>query len=100
MVHENAPQRQANESIPTSGKVVPFRQQGGHGLKLLSAERLASKYGFRIFPILTNTKNAAIKDWPRQATSNLAKYQVLSQTGIAALSQANSVQQEILKLLQ
>jgi flagellin len=35
-----------------------------------------------------------------QATSDLAKYQVLSQTGIAALAQANSVQQEILKLLQ
>jgi flagellin len=34
------------------------------------------------------------------ATSNLAKYQVLSQTGIAALAQANSVQQEVLKLLQ
>jgi flagellin len=35
-----------------------------------------------------------------QATSDLAKYQVLSQTGISALAQANSVQQEILKLLQ
>jgi flagellin len=35
-----------------------------------------------------------------QATSDMAKFQVLSQTGIAALSQANSVQQEILKLLQ
>lgn len=35
-----------------------------------------------------------------QATSDMAKYQVLSQTGIAALSQANSVQQEVLKLLQ
>ncbi|HEY0264303.1 MAG TPA: flagellin [Granulicella sp.] len=35
-----------------------------------------------------------------QATSDLAKYQVLSQTGIAALAQANSVQQEVLKLLQ
>jgi flagellin len=35
-----------------------------------------------------------------QATSNLAKYQVLSQTGISALAQANSVQQEVLKLLQ
>ncbi len=30
-----------------------------------------------------------------QATSDLAKYQVLSQTGISALAQANSVQQEI-----
>jgi flagellin len=35
-----------------------------------------------------------------EATSNLAKYQVLSQTGISALAQANSTQQEILKLLQ
>jgi flagellin len=35
-----------------------------------------------------------------QATSDLAKYQVLSQTGISALAQANSTQQEILKLLQ
>ena len=35
-----------------------------------------------------------------QATSDLAKYQVLSQTGISAHAQANSTQQEILKLLQ
>jgi flagellin len=34
------------------------------------------------------------------ATSDLSKFQVLSQTGIAALAQANSVQQEVLKLLQ
>jgi flagellin len=35
-----------------------------------------------------------------QATSNLSKYEILSQTGIAALAQANSVQQEVTKLLQ
>ena len=35
-----------------------------------------------------------------QATSDMAKYQVLSQTGISALAQANSAQQEILKLMQ
>jgi flagellin len=35
-----------------------------------------------------------------QAASNLSKFQVLSQTGISALAQANSVQQEVLKLLQ
>ena len=35
-----------------------------------------------------------------QAASDLSKYQVLSQTGISALAQANSVQQEVLKLLQ
>ena len=34
------------------------------------------------------------------ATSNMSKYEILSQTGIAALAQANSQQQEVLKLLQ
>jgi flagellin len=34
------------------------------------------------------------------AATNLSKYQILSQTGISALAQANSVQQEVLKLLQ
>lgn len=35
-----------------------------------------------------------------QATSNLSKYEILSQTGISALAQANSLQQEVTKLLQ
>lgn len=34
------------------------------------------------------------------ASSNLSKYEILSQTGIAALAQANSIQQEVTKLLQ
>jgi flagellin len=34
------------------------------------------------------------------ATSNLSKFEILSQTGISALAQANSVQQEVTKLLQ
>ncbi|MFZ0663362.1 MAG: flagellin [Acidobacteriaceae bacterium] len=34
------------------------------------------------------------------ATSNLSKYEILTQTGISALSQANSVEQEVTKLLQ
>jgi flagellin len=33
-------------------------------------------------------------------TSDMSKYEVLTQTGIAALAQANSVQQEVTKLLQ
>jgi flagellin len=34
------------------------------------------------------------------ATSAMSKYQILSQTGIASLAQANSIQQEVTKLLQ
>jgi flagellin len=35
-----------------------------------------------------------------QASSNMSKYEILSQTGISALAQANSIQQEVTKLLQ
>jgi flagellin len=35
-----------------------------------------------------------------QATSNLSKYSILQQTGIAALQQANNMQQSVLKLFQ
>jgi flagellin len=34
------------------------------------------------------------------ATSDMSKYEILSQTGISALAQANSVEQEVTKLLQ
>jgi len=34
------------------------------------------------------------------ATTALSKYEILSQTGISALAQANSIQQEVTKLLQ
>ena len=34
------------------------------------------------------------------ASSNMSKYEILSQTGISALAQANSLQQEVTKLLQ
>jgi flagellin len=34
------------------------------------------------------------------ASSALSKYQILTQSGISALAQANSVQQDVLKLLQ
>ena len=34
------------------------------------------------------------------ASSNMSKYEILSQTGISALAQANSMQQEVAKLLQ
>jgi flagellin len=49
---------------------------------------------------LSSAQSSIVSTNYGQATSDLAKYQVLSQTGISALAQANSVQQEILKLLQ
>jgi len=49
---------------------------------------------------LASAQNSIMATDYGQAASNLSKYQILSQTGISALAQANSVQQEVLKLLQ
>jgi flagellin len=49
---------------------------------------------------ITSAQNAIQATDYASATSNMSKYEILTQTGIAALAQANSVQQEVLKLLQ
>ena len=49
---------------------------------------------------VTSAENSITQTDYGQASSNLSKYEILSQTGISALAQANSVQQEVLKLLQ
>jgi flagellin len=64
--------------------------------ELTSASNVASVESVN----LASAQNAVTATDYGQAASNLSKYQILSQTGIAALAQANSVQQEVLKLLQ
>jgi flagellin len=49
---------------------------------------------------LVSAQNAIQATDYAAATSNMSKYEILSQTGIAALAQANSVQQEVTNLLQ
>ncbi len=49
---------------------------------------------------LTSAENNVTATNYAQAASDLSKFQVLSQTGISAIAQANTVQQEVLKLLQ
>jgi flagellin len=49
---------------------------------------------------LTSAQNAIQATDYASATANMSKYEILSQTGIAALAQANTVQQEVTKLLQ
>ena len=49
---------------------------------------------------VTAAQNAIQATDYASATSNMSKFEILSQTGIAALAQANSVQQEVTKLLQ
>jgi len=49
---------------------------------------------------IVSAQNAVQATDYASATSNMSKYEILSQTGIAALAQANQVQQEVIKLLQ
>jgi flagellin len=49
---------------------------------------------------LSSASNSIMATDYTQATSQLSKYQVLTQTGISALAQANSTQQAVTKLLQ
>ena len=49
---------------------------------------------------ITGAQNAVQATDYAAATTALSKYEILSQTGISALAQANSLQQEVTKLLQ
>ena len=49
---------------------------------------------------LSSAENSVMATDYTQATSMLSKYQILTQTGISALAQANSTQQAVTKLLQ
>jgi flagellin len=49
---------------------------------------------------VTSAQNAVQATDYASATSNMSKYEILSQTGISALAQANSMQSEVTKLLQ
>jgi flagellin len=49
---------------------------------------------------VTAAQNAVQATDYASATSNMSKYEILSQTGISALAQANSMSQEVTKLLQ
>jgi len=49
---------------------------------------------------ITSAQNAVQATDYASATTQLSKFEILSQTGISALAQANSLQQEVTKLLQ
>jgi flagellin len=49
---------------------------------------------------VTSAQNSIMATDYGAATSNLSKYEILTQTGISALSQANSTEQMVTKLLQ
>jgi flagellin len=74
-------------------------QRGYLGSQINTLNSAASVESTEQTNVVSAQNNIMATDYG-QATSNLSKYQILSQTGISALAQANTVQQEVLKLLQ
>jgi len=74
-------------------------QRGYLGSQINTLNSAASVESTEQTNVVSAQNNIMATDYG-QATSNLSKFQILSQTGISALAQANSVQQEVLKLLQ
>ena len=74
-------------------------QRGYLGSQINTLNTVASVANTEQTNVVSAQNNIMATDYG-QATSNLSKFQILSQTGISALAQANTVQQEVLKLLQ
>ena len=70
--------------------IGPHGSGGSHASTIINA----------IGALITAAQNAIEATDYASATSNMAKYEILMQTGISALAQANSMQQEITKLLE
>ena len=71
-------------------------QVGANINTLTAASSIASSEQTNI----TSAENAITATDYASTTSNMSKYEILTQTGISALAQANSTQQEVTKLLQ
>lgn len=74
-------------------------QQGYVGSQINTLNAMSSVMSTQQQNIVSAQNAVQATDYA-QASSNLSKYEILSQTGISALAQANSLQQEVTKLLQ
>ena len=74
-------------------------QDGYIGAQINTLNAVSSVLGTQAENV-QSAQNAVQSTDYAQATSNMSKYEILSQTGISALAQANSMQQEVTKLLQ
>jgi flagellin len=74
-------------------------QDGYLGAQINTLNAVSSVLGTQQQNVIAAQNAVQATDYA-SAASNMSKYQILSQTGISALAQANSMQQEVLKLLQ
>jgi flagellin len=88
----------ALETVDDAINAVAYqRGQVGANINTLTA---ASSIASAQMTNITSAQNTITATDYAAATSNMSKYEILTQTGISALAQANSTQQMVTKLLQ
>jgi len=101
----------ANDNLQTAGAAQTALTDINNAIAQVAALRGSIGAGINRLSAATNVMNnqtqnlSSAEDGIRaaditQTVANLTKYQILSQTGISALAQANQMQQSVLKLLQ
>ncbi len=101
----------ANDNLQTAGAAQTALTDINNAISQVAALRGGIGAGINRLQAATNVMNnqtqnlSSAEDGIRsaditQSVANLTKYQILSQTGISALAQANQMQQSVLKLLQ
>ena len=101
----------ANDNLQTAGAAQTALTDINNAISQVAALRGSIGAGINRLSAATNVMNnqtqnlSSAEDGIRsaditQSVANLTKYQILSQTGISALAQANLMQQSVLKLLQ
>ncbi len=95
----NATDAQAALTAINSAITDVAAQRGYFGSQINTLNAEANVASTEYTNVVSAQNNIMATDYGK-ATSELSKYQILSQTGISALAQANTVQQEVLKLLQ
>jgi flagellin len=94
-------QGDAETALTTLNSAISYvaAQDGYIGAQINTLNSVSSVIGTQQENIVSAQNAVQATDYAT-ATSNLSKYEILSQTGISALAQANSLQQEVTKLLQ
>ena len=94
-------QGNAQTALTTLNSAISFvaAQDGYIGAQINTLNSVSSVISTQQQNIISAQNAVQATDYA-SATSNLSKYEILSQTGISALAQANSLQQEVTKLLQ
>jgi len=95
----NQTDAQKAESIINSAVSYVAAQDGYIGAQINTLNAISQVMSTQQENVVSAQNAVQATDYA-SATSNMSKYEILSQTGISALAQANSVEQEVTKLLQ